>query len=283
MTKQSKTSSILTGRNSLSFEYGVCALASSVVVFGVFSVPSAVADESGSVPTTFPVQPEEEKEVPFVRATRQYRHRMWAEAAEDFGAALPTEFNNPLLHYYYANCMVHLKHRDAAIREYRIAYALQPVGTIGNYCKMCLDKFGIDAEGKKSSAPKTPAKVDTKKPAIEVPEPPGASELAALKVYPKDGSDIAIEREKSVQNLRDLMQQKKRANGAPLPTAEGTNFYVRSYKGTPGAQTPPAAQILTGAKTQPGSVAPPAFTGSKPAAAAQTPAPAKKKWGLWWW
>jgi hypothetical protein len=225
------------------------------------------------------VQQPEQKESYFDRATIKYRMRRWSEAADEFGAALPSEFNNPLLHYYYANCMVHLKRKETAIREYRIAYALQPVGTIGGYCKMCLDKFGIDAEGKKAGEPKAPTeKVDNKKPSQSIPEPPGASELAALKVYPKDGSDIALEREKSVQNLKDLMSQKKHANGAPLPTHDGTNFYVRSYK----QPTSPAAPAAPGAKpvAPPGS---PSGVTAKNAEAAVKPPEPKKKHSLWWW
>ena len=222
-----------------------------------------------------PAQVEEQKEAAFVRAMKLYRHRMWADAAEDFGAALPSEFNNPLLHYYYANCMVHLKHKEAAIREYRIAYALQPVGTIGQYCKLCLDKFGIDAEGKKSSSPKTAqAKTEIKKPGQEILEPPSGSELAALKVYPKDGSDIALEREKSVQNLKELMQAKKRANGAPIPTADGTNLYVRSYKGQNALKPLTEKPATTNLKTDNPATEKPAVT---------PPKPQQKKFGLWWW
>lgn len=174
---------------------------------------------------------EEPKDSLLNKAIRQYRCRQFANAANDLGAALPAEFNNPLLHYYYANCMVHLRHKESAIREYRIAYALQPSGTIGEYCKLCLDRFGIDAEGKKSSQPKAlPLKPGSKNSVPDVPEPPSATELAALKANPKDGSESALAREKSVENLKDLMQQKKRANGSPLPSSVGTNLYVRNYK-----------------------------------------------------
>lgn len=182
-----------------------------------------------------------------------YRCRQFANAANDLGAALPSEFNNPLLHYYYANCMVHLRHKESAIREYRIAYALQPNGTIGEYCKLCLDRFGIDAEGKKSSQPKaSPAKPGSKN-SPEIPEPPSATELAALKANPKDGSESAIAREKAVENLKDLMHQKKRENGAPLPSVVGTNLFVRNYKAP------------------------------QPVPTANKPAPPLKGFKLWWW
>ncbi len=213
------------------------------------------ADDTGSAD-----QSQKPSEDFLAKGTDEYRHRQYADAANDLGAALPSEFNNPLLHYYYANCMVHLRHKNSAIREYRIAYALQPVGTIGEYCKLCLDRFGIDAEGKKSREPKVaPKKAEPNKPAPNVPEPPSATELAALKANPKDGSLSAVEREKSVENLRDLMQQKKRLNGAPLPTQVGTNLYVRNYKGAP--PTTPAPSVVAAGK----------------------PATPQKKFSLWWW
>lgn len=184
----------------------------------------------------------------FTKGTLEYRLRQFSDAANDLGAALPSEFNNPILHYYYANCMVHLHHKEAAIREYRIAYALQPIGTIGEYCKQCLDRFGIDAEGKKpnESKPAQVSKHDVKRSTPNIPAPPSAAELAALKANPKDGSVGAIEREKTVANLRDLMQQKTRKHGAPIPSVIGTNLFVRNYKQTP-------------------------------------PPPAKRKLSLWWW
>lgn len=207
-----------------------------VCIFVVSSGP-ALAQDSANLSVAKP------KEDYLLNGVCKYRLRQFSDAANDLGAALPSEFNNPLLHYYYANCMVHLRRKETAIREYRIAYALQPVGTIGDYCKQCLNKFGIDAEGKSARELKPPV-TKSRTPDPKIPEPPSITELAALKANPKDGSKSAIEREKSVENLRNLMQQKKRTSGAPLPAVVGTNLYVRHYK--------------------------------------ETPAP-KKKFGLWWW
>lgn len=202
-----------------------------------------------------------------------YRCRQFANAANDLGAALPSEFNNPLLHYYYANCMVHLRHKESAIREYRIAYALQPTGTVGEYCRLCLDRFGIDAEGKKLSVPKSPSSKSGSKNAVpDIPDPPTAAELAALKANPKDGSESALAREKTVENLRDLMQQKKRANGAPLPNFVGTNLYVRNYKEPTQEKTAnPPAQAQTSRQA------------SSPVPKDKPLFPLMKGFKLWWW
>lgn len=223
----------------------------------------------------FAPRPASAEDENIAKAVDEYKGHNFEDAAADLGAALPTEFNNPYLHYVMANCMVHLRHKEAAIREYRIAYALQPDGQIGTYCKLCLDRFGIDAEGRKVRPQKPAVVVAETKKAPPVPEPPSAAEMAELKAFPKDGSAAAKEREKSVANLQDLMQQKKRASGAPVPQAAGTNLYVRNYKETKGApaavsEKPPAAQA-------------PAAKSDAPAATANKEEPKKKKWGMWWW
>ncbi len=246
------------------------------IVSCAFAIPGLVrAEDSGGDATAS----SNEREDFLGKATEEYRHRRFADAANDLGAALPSEFNNPLLHYYYANCMVHLKHKESAIREYRIAYALQPSGTIGDYCKLCLDRFGIDAEGKKAREPTPVPKSDAKKSAPDIPEPPNAAEVAALKANPKDGSIAHIEREKSVENLRDLMQQRKRVNGAPLPSQVGTNLYVRNYKETPGAKENSAVKDPSLSKGTPamsvGQIA--------PAVAIVKTVKPEKKFRLWWW
>lgn len=229
-------------------------------------------------------QVEEPKDSLLSKAIRQYRCRQFGNAANDLGAALPSEFNNPLLHYYYANCMVHLRHKESAIREYRIAYALQPSGTIGEYCKLCLDRFGIDAEGKKSSQPKpSPAKPGSKNSVPDVPEPPSATELAALKANPKDGSESALAREKSVENLKDLMQQKKRASGSPLPSSVGTNLYVRNYK-EPMMAPEKLAQHPSGISKLESQAVPPSSGKHAPQSVPiSKPSFPLKGFKLWWW
>ncbi len=69
----------------------------------------------------------------------------YTDASGHFGAALSTDFNNSVLHYYLGNCYVHMKQRDAAIREFRIAYALDPDKDVGKYAKQAL--VGLNADG----------------------------------------------------------------------------------------------------------------------------------------
>src|SRR5262249_42714207 len=84
------------------------------------------------------------------------------------GAALNSDFNNPVLHYYMANSFLHLKQTEAAIREFRIAYALEPNKEVGKFSKDALATLGVD-EGPKSFSlmPET-----NKKMLLLPPEPP---------------------------------------------------------------------------------------------------------------
>ncbi len=87
-------------------------------------------------------------ESPFLKkGIEAYTVGDYNKAAGQFGAAESSEFNNPLLHYYLANTLIHLKDRDGAIREYRIAYALDPDGDIGRECHLALSAYGADLFG----------------------------------------------------------------------------------------------------------------------------------------
>ena len=91
-------------------------------------------------------------ESPFLKKGIQaYTAADYNKAAGLFGEAESSEFNNPVLHYYLANTLIHLKDRDGAIREYRIAYALEPDGDVGRQCHLALSVFGADIFGTKPS------------------------------------------------------------------------------------------------------------------------------------
>lgn len=82
----------------------------------------------------------------------------YTDASGHLGAALSTDFNNSVLHYYLGNCYVHMKQRDAAIREFRIAYALDPDKDVGKYAKQAL--AGLNADGPTTSAASPNANAD---------------------------------------------------------------------------------------------------------------------------
>jgi hypothetical protein len=82
-----------------------------------------------------------------LQGIQDYRDGDFTAAAGNLGAAMPTEFNNAMLHYYMGNCCVHLKQMETAVREFRIAYALDPGGQVGKFAKQALDYLDVDAQG----------------------------------------------------------------------------------------------------------------------------------------
>jgi tetratricopeptide (TPR) repeat protein len=72
----------------------------------------------------------------------EYNAHHYEEAVGLFGQAQSAEFNNPVLHYYLANALSRLKQTKEAIKEYRIAIALQPQGQIAEYCQRALVSLG---------------------------------------------------------------------------------------------------------------------------------------------
>lgn len=76
-----------------------------------------------------------------------YNAGNYSDAVGLFGQALSTEYNNPLLHYYYGNALNKMKQKPDAIREYRIALSLQPDGKMADYCKQALEALGAGPLG----------------------------------------------------------------------------------------------------------------------------------------
>ncbi len=89
----------------------------------------------------------------------------YANAVGHLGQSLSQEFGNPVMHYYMGNAYVHLRERDAAIREFRIAFALDPKSRVGELAKKALSYMKVDDET--SSKPKLPEKSK-----IALPPPP---------------------------------------------------------------------------------------------------------------
>lgn len=71
----------------------------------------------------------------------------YGDAAGHFGGALSTDFNNATLHYYLGSCYAHMKQKEAAVREFRIAYALEPEKEVGHFAKQALELYGFEPGG----------------------------------------------------------------------------------------------------------------------------------------
>jgi len=87
------------------------------------------------------------------QAIKDYYAGDYQTAVGHLGEAEAAEFNNAKLHYFLANSYVHLKQKDAAIREYRIAYALEPTGEVGDLSKQALVLCGVETANAGKGAP----------------------------------------------------------------------------------------------------------------------------------
>lgn len=94
-----------------------------------------------------PPSPGEKQEKPLLLGIAAYNQGNYKEALSQFGLALPNEFNNAVLHYYLGNTYLKSNQRDSAIREFRIAYALQPDKEAGKFAKKALQLLDVDKEG----------------------------------------------------------------------------------------------------------------------------------------
>jgi tetratricopeptide (TPR) repeat protein len=80
---------------------------------------------------------------------RAYNAGKYDEAIGRLGQAESTEFNNPILHYYLANALAKTKQTPDAIKEYKVALALEPNGQLADYCRQALQAMGaLPAEDK---------------------------------------------------------------------------------------------------------------------------------------
>src|SRR5690606_2862239 len=96
---------------------------------------------------------------------RAYNQGKYKDAIDKLGAAMHTDFNNAVLHYYMANSHVHLGQRDACIREFRIAYALEPDQEVGKLSKQALTTLGAgNFDEVTSSKPRESTKIEIKIP-----------------------------------------------------------------------------------------------------------------------
>ena len=74
----------------------------------------------------------------------EYRTGKYADAAEHLSKAIAADFNNATLHYYLGSTYIRLNRREAATREFRIAFALQPDEQVGRLSRQALALLGVE-------------------------------------------------------------------------------------------------------------------------------------------
>ena len=155
---------------------------------------------------------------------RAYNQGRYKDAIDKLGAAMHTDVNNAVLYYYLANSHVHLGQRDACIREFRIAYALEPDQEVGKLSKQALTTLGAgNFDEVTSSKPRESTKIE-----IKIPKDPhlekaleALNRQAGSSVASKGNSPVEIWRKKAIKKsetrlIQSLLQNK---SGPIIPPA----------------------------------------------------------------
>jgi tetratricopeptide (TPR) repeat protein len=91
---------------------------------------------------------------------KEFQAGKYSDALNHLNMALNSEFNNAKLHYYMGSCYMKLNKKESAVREFRIAYALEPTGKAGQYSKQALASMGADGGSSSSSSSSSSASGD---------------------------------------------------------------------------------------------------------------------------
>ncbi len=130
---------------------------------------------------------------------RAFNSGNYKKAIQILGGALSTHFNNAKVHYYLANAYAKSGKNEAAVREYRIAHALDPESEVGKFSKQALDHLTDDF--KKDAPPETAA---LPKP----PPPPSAKERQLSKTL----SSLDKQASRAASHNSQLSQQRQGSN-----------------------------------------------------------------------
>jgi len=147
-----------------------------------------------------------------------YNQGNYQEAIGHLGLARAKEFNNAVLHYYMANAFSQMGKKSDAVREFRIAYALDPESEVGKFSKQALQALG--AEKEETEAPPSP-------PIRQAPPEKSAADqlkdktLSSLRNQASDASSIHRElgREQAASTARsasDVIGRKRSAMMADM-------------------------------------------------------------------
>lgn len=131
---------------------------------------------------------------------QDYKSGDFEAAAGHLGSALSAEFSNPVLHYYLGNTYVRLNRKESAIKEFRIAYALDPEKQVGKLAKQALSYLGAETEAPTSKAAP---------PEPKAPEPPKDPLLEHAKNSLKEQAETAKNLVRSRSEQAALESQKR--------------------------------------------------------------------------
>jgi len=152
----------------------------------------------------------------------EYNQGEYKAAEGHLGQALASDFDNAVLHYYLANTYVHLNKKQDAIKEFRIAYALEPNKEVGKLSKVALGYLGVEEgasekKDKEKEIPKTP------------PKPSNPHLDRAVSTL---NDEVKQERERSMRTAGELASEASRRSSSILSNKkqdilDGLKYYRR--------------------------------------------------------
>lgn len=152
----------------------------------------------------------------------EYNQGEYKAAEGHLGQALASDFDNAVLHYYLANTYVHLNKKQDAIKEFRIAYALEPTKEVGKLSKVALGYLGVE-EGES----------EKKEKEKEIPKtPPKPSNPHLDKAVSALNDEVKRERERSLRTAGELASDASKRNSTILGNKkqdilDGLKYYRR--------------------------------------------------------
>jgi len=79
---------------------------------------------------------------PLEEGVRQFHARRYSMALGPLERAVSKAPHNAMCRYYLAGCYVHLARHEEAMKEYDMAYRLDPFGPVSGYCRRALIGYG---------------------------------------------------------------------------------------------------------------------------------------------
>lgn len=176
---------------------------------------------------SFPTQALAENPL-LTQGIQDYNSGDYDAAAGHLGSALSAEFSNPVLHYYLGNTYVRLNRKESAIKEFRIAFALEPDKKVGKLAKQALNYLGADTgEPAKAAAPEPAKPIEPPKdPLLEktksaLKEQAETAKTLVRSRYEQDAIDASKRTaqmlEKAQKDLLDSLAKKRGSGSQSIP------------------------------------------------------------------
>lgn len=131
---------------------------------------------------------------------RQFQAGRWVLAQGPLERAVSKNPRDLTAHYYLANCYVHLKRHEDAIREFNTAYSLDPYGPLSGYCRRALVGYGRQIPGDMTAMGNPPG-------AVSVPRAIASLPVAQIPTMSSNGATPQYNSNDSISKAVDTIRK----------------------------------------------------------------------------